>query len=134
MPEWALGHVARVVGGLEGKRVLVLGLAYRENVKEAGHSGALQLIRLLLEAGATALVADPHYTPEEIAVYGATPTDLKSVGECDAVILHAYHEEYRAIDWGRLAASGCKVVLDGRNALNRGIIEAAGMEYVGIGR
>jgi nucleotide sugar dehydrogenase len=134
MPEWALGPVARSLGGLEGKRVLVLGLAYRENVKETWHSGAVRLIELLSEAGAEPLVDDLHYSREEIAAFGAIPVDAGSVAKCDCVILQAYHDEYRLLDWARLAAAGCRVVLDGRNMLERGVIEAAGMEYIGVGR
>ena len=134
MPEWALGQVSKLLGGFDGKRVLVLGLAFRENVKEAGHSGTVRLIELLKSEGATVLVDDPHYTPEEIAAYNATPDDVEKVTACDAVVLQAYHDEYRSLDWGRLAAVGCKFVLDGRNALERSVIEGSGMKYVGIGR
>src|SRR5687768_5507616 len=134
MPEWALGQVARVLGRLQGQRVLVLGLAYRENVREPAHSGTLRLIELLLKEGGEALVDDPHYTSEEIARYGASPAIFGELTACDAVVLQAYHVEYRSIDWGRVAAVGCKVVLDGRNALDSKVVEGAGMLYVGIGR
>ena len=52
--------------------------------------------------------------------------------EREAAILQAAHTCYRQIDFGRLP--GCRVVLDGRNALDRRAIEAAGVVYLGIGR
>ena len=55
----------------------------------------------------------------------------------DAVVLQAYHRAFQALDWAGLAARGCRVVLDGRNALDpaaQAAIRAAGMHYLGIGR
>lgn len=134
MAAWALGRVREELGKLDGRRVLILGLAYRENVKETAFSGAVRLIRLLKEGSALALLNDPHYTDEELARSGAEPVRLDALTQCDAVILQAYHDEYRTLDWQRLAQAGCKVVLDGRNSLNRSVIEATGMVYLGIGR
>ena len=133
MAEWALSRVADLLGNLKGRRVLILGLAYRENVKETAFSGALRLISLLKEYDATPLLNDPHYTDEELSRTGAEPAMLDALPECDAVILQAYHDAYKSLEWSKLAEAGCSVVLDGRNALNRPDIEAAGMVYLGIG-
>jgi nucleotide sugar dehydrogenase len=134
MAAWSLGRLSDALGGLDGKRVLVLGLSYRENVKEPIFSGALRLIALLREADAVPLVSDPLFTDGEIAGYGATPVSLDDLPSGDAVILQAYHDQYRTLDWASLAAGGYKVVLDGRNALDRTAIEGVGMGYIGMGR
>ncbi len=133
MAAWALDKLAGVLGGLGGKRVLVLGLSYRENVKETAFSGAVRLLKMLNEQGATALVNDPLHTPEELSRYGE-PVQLSDLPAVDGVIVQAYHDQYRAIDWPQLARMGCKAVLDGRNTLNRVGVEGAGMRYIGIGR
>lgn len=133
MAGWGLERLAGALGGLEGKRVLVLGLAYRENVKETAFSGAVRLLDLLREQGATALINDPLYTPPELSHYGE-PVELSTLPAVDAVILQAYHNQYRETDWKRIAGLGCKAVLDGRNSLKRVEIEAAGMLYLGIGQ
>ncbi len=134
MVEWALDRLAEALGGLAGRRVLVLGLSYRENVKEAAFSGGPRLIAQLRERQAVPLINDPLYSPEELVRYGAEPVALQPAPRCDAAILQAYHDAYRALDWSLLAAAGCRVVLDGRNALDRRAIEGAGMLYVGMGR
>jgi nucleotide sugar dehydrogenase len=134
MAEWALGRLDTELGGLAGKRVLVLGLAYRENVKESAFSGAVRLLRLLKEKGAIPLLNDPLYASEELSRYGAEPVALDSLPQFDAVILQAYHDAYKSLEWPGLAHLGCKVVLDGRNSLDRGEIEGAGMKYLGMGR
>ena len=49
-----------------------------------------------------------------------------------AVVVQAAHEAYRALDWSRLP--GLELLIDGRNALDRASVEAAGVAYLGIGR
>jgi nucleotide sugar dehydrogenase len=134
MSAWALRRLDTELGGLAGKRILVLGLAYRENVKETAFSGALRLINELQEAGAIPLLNDPLYTVDEISRFGATPVVLEMLPPGDAVILQAYHEQYRTLNWRSLTSLGYRVLLDGRNALDRATIEASGMRYLGIGR
>lgn len=134
MSAWALRRLDAELGGLAGKRVLVLGLAYRENVKETAFSGAVRLVSELKGAGAIPLLNDPLYTDEEISRFGATPVSLPKLPPGDAVILQAYHDQYHGLDWRTLSALGYKVLLDGRNSLDRPTIEAAGMRYMGIGR
>jgi nucleotide sugar dehydrogenase len=133
MVTWALDRLEESLGGLRGKRVLVLGLAYRENVKETAFSGAVRLLSELKRRGAVPLINDPLYSQEELARY-AEPVQQDDLPSFEALVLQAYHEDYRGLDWGRLPGHGCLVVLDGRNALDRAAIEAAGMQYVGIGR
>lgn len=134
MVTWSLDRLAEALGGLGGKRVLVLGLSYRENVKEPVFSGALRIITQLRDMGAIPLVNDPLFTTEEIARYGATPALLTDLPRGDAIILQAYHDEYRALDWPALARLDYKVVLDGRNSLDRAAIRDSGIRYIGIGR
>jgi nucleotide sugar dehydrogenase len=134
MAAWALEKLSGTLGGLAGKRVLILGLSYRENVKEPIFSGALRLSTQLSEAGATPIVNDPLFTDEEIARYGATPAPLDDLPAADALILQAYHDDYRSIEWPSLAGNGYRVILDGRNSLDPAEIKSAGIVYIGIGR
>lgn len=132
MVAWALDRLEEALGGLQSKRVLVLGLAYRENVKETAFSGAVRLLSQLRERGAVPLINDPLYSHDELARY-AEPVQLNALPPFDALVLQAYHDDYRTLDWGRLSEYGCRVVLDGRNSLDAQVIADAGMHYIGIG-
>jgi nucleotide sugar dehydrogenase len=132
MAGYALGALADALGGLRGRRVLVLGWTYRENVREHFWSAAKRLVEQLEEAGAAPLVHDPLYSRAELAALGLVPYDLAQPSSVDAVVLQAYHDAYHQLDFAALP--GCQVVLDGRNALPRQRVEAAGMVYIGIGR
>ncbi len=74
---------------------------------------------------------DPLFSAAEIAAQGFEASTLPPAGAIDAVILQAAHREYLDLDASTL--KGCKVFLDGRGAVDRGRIEAAGMRYVALG-
>ena len=119
-------------GSLQGKTILILGLAYRGGVKESEQSSALLATDALRRRGARVLVNDPLYTDDEIRRHGLEPSPLPPTGTIDAVVLQAAHPEYRGLDYRSLR--GCRAVLDGRNALDARSIEAAGLRYIAIGR
>jgi nucleotide sugar dehydrogenase len=118
-------------GSLEGRTVLVLGLAYRGGVKESMLSSALLLTDALRARGARVLMHDPMFAQDEIAAHGVEPSPLPPRDAVDAVVLQAMHPEYRDLDVASL--KGCRVFLDGRGAFDRERVEAAGMRYVAIG-
>lgn len=132
MAQEATRLLEKALDGLDSRTVLILGLAYRGNVKEPYHSAAFLLNDALRAAGARVLVHDPLFSHEEIAGHGLEPASLEPPPQVDAIILQADHDEYRSMDFG--AFGGCRVVLDGRNALSREGVEAKGMRYIAIGR
>jgi nucleotide sugar dehydrogenase len=133
MAEHGVERLAAVVdGGLAGKTVLVLGLAYRGGVKEAELSSALLVAEALKHKGARVLVHDPLFTPEEIEALGLTASPLPPEAAVDAAILQAGHAEYAALDFATL--KGCRAVLDGRGFFEASKVEASGLRYVAIGR
>ena len=132
MPNEGARLLERSLGGLTGRTVLILGLAYRANVKESYHSTALLLADALSAAGARVLVHDPLFSHEEIRAHGLVPADLEPPPATDAVVLQANHSQYQGLDLGSIP--GCRVVLDGRNVLPADAVTASGASYVGIGR
>jgi UDP-N-acetyl-D-mannosaminuronate dehydrogenase len=131
MAEYAVGKLRGLLGDLSGARVLILGLAYRGDVKEAAFSSTFKLVEALKTAGADALVHDPLYSGDEIASYGLTPATLNPLPDVRAIILQANHREYENLDWA--AIPGCEAVLDGRAALSREQIPGE-MALLWIGR
>ena len=132
MAAYGVARLEEALGSLEGATVLILGLAYRPNVKEAAHSSAFLLSQALAERGARALVHDPLFSNDEIRALGLEPADRFPPERIDALVVQAWHDAYRDLDLRSFA--GCRVVLDGRGALRRATVEAAGLRYVGIGR
>jgi nucleotide sugar dehydrogenase len=132
-PGWVVDRLEQALGGLRGRSVLVLGVSYRENVKEPTSSPGIDIIGLVNDRGGRALANDPFFSDDEIRFVGAEPTALDELGTVDAVVLQATHEEYASIDW-RSALRPGQVVVDGRNRLDPATVTAAGATYLGVGR
>jgi nucleotide sugar dehydrogenase len=131
MAAYAVDRLAAAIDGLAGKTVVILGLSYRRDIKEAAFSSTFLLSKELAARGARALVHDPYFTPDEIRALGLVPAERVPL-DADAVVVQAWHAAYHTLDLSGFR--GCKVVLDGRNALSRESVEALRMRYLGIGR
>ncbi|WP_233880805.1 nucleotide sugar dehydrogenase [Virgibacillus halodenitrificans] len=133
MANYAISKIEKEIGALKSKNILILGLSYRENVKEPTKSTTLLLIDQLKDKKVNVWVNDPLFTDHEILNYGATPLSLKDklVAEIDVVILQAYHKEYSTINFNQFI--NCELVLDGRNKLNKNEISQLGIKYESIG-
>jgi len=132
-PAWVLDRLSDALGGLAGRSILVLGVSYRENVKESTSSPGVDMIRILTERGAKPSANDPYFSDDEIRGFGAEPATLDELGRFDAVVLQATHDEYAAIPW-ESALRGGQVVFDGRNSLDGERVVASGATYLGVGR
>jgi nucleotide sugar dehydrogenase len=132
MAGWAVDRLQARIGQLEGVPVLVLGIAYRADVREDSFSSAFRLRDELRAAGATVYGHDPGFAPDHLRAAGFEPFDLAAPKPVRAAILQAGHTVYETLDVGSLP--GLEILLDGRNVLDRAMVEAAGVAYLGIGR
>jgi nucleotide sugar dehydrogenase len=130
MPGYAVGLAEGHLGALDGKKVAVLGAAYRGGVKETAFSGVFAVVAALAERGAIAVVHDPMYTDAELAELGFT---VHHLGEpCDAAIVQTDHARYREL--AAIDLPGCQVVVDGRNHVPTSTLRSEGIAVVTIGR
>ena len=95
VPRHVVDRLAGAVGDLRGRRVAILGLAYRGGVKELGFSGALALVKVLQARGAVPVLHDPLWSADEIRALDLEPYQLGA--HCDAAIVQAEHDEYRTL-------------------------------------
>ena len=130
MAEKCVAWLAEALGDLDRKRVLVLGLSYREDVKELAFSTALSVIDLLRRQGAVVLANDPHFTHAELAPLEVEVVDLDGNIAIDAVVVQALHREYRDLDWSRF--EGLRVVLDGRGTLDAAALLEQGVRVITV--
>ena len=128
----AIRFLQMALGGLDGVEVLVLGLTYRDGVKELAYSRALPLIERLAFPGAHVLAYDPLLTDEEIVRTGAAPWRWgRPAPAVRAIITQTADPTWRELDsaWFPLL----ELLLDGRNSL-RDLALPAGVVYQGIGQ
>ncbi|HVM24925.1 MAG TPA: nucleotide sugar dehydrogenase [Candidatus Limnocylindrales bacterium] len=132
MGQFAVDLVEDRVGSLDGASVVILGVAYRNDVREDAFSSAFRLRDELLAAGARVLAHDPYFEPDHLRRLGFEPYDLGDPEPVRVAILQAAHAAYRDLDPATLP--NLELFVDGRNALDRARYEEAGIPYVGIGR
>jgi nucleotide sugar dehydrogenase len=126
MPIRAVDRLESLIGSLSGKKVVVLGAAYRGGVKETAFSGVFPTVEELTRRGAVPTVHDPLYTDEELRAEGLEPHHFGV--RADAAIVQADHAQYRTLSSSELP--GVSVVLDGRNFVQ----SADSMRIVQLGR
>ncbi len=126
----ALGEIADRLDGLEGAPVLVLGITYREGVKELAYSRAIPLIRDLAAAGADVAAYDPLMTSAEVEALGARAWAWGESGPFRALVTQTADPQFASLDpaWFPELA----VVYDGRNSL-RSLALPEGVAYLGVG-
>jgi nucleotide sugar dehydrogenase len=120
--------------GLAGKRVLILGASYREDVGDTRHSPSLALADMLAEKRATVAFADPLV---DGGIGVPLHRDLPDAHGSDAVILAVGHKQYRAIDLAAWSGAQRLVVLDANGVLSRQQLQSlrdAGFKVAAIGR
>jgi len=133
-----IGKLQKHLGTLAGKRVALLGLAFKPNTDDMREASSLVLSARLQADGAAVTAYDP--VAEEQArslVSGITFADspLAAVERADAVVLVTEWGEFVGLDWKQVAgAMSGNLVIDGRNALDADAVRAAGLLYEGIGR
>ena len=127
MPVYTVGLAQGAVGELTGKKVAVLGAAYRGGVKETAFSGVFPTVDALREHGAQVAVHDPMYSDDEIAGFG---WDAYHLGDdVDVVILQADHAQYKELSAGDFP--GVQAVIDGRRVLDPSRFEGVTFRTVG---
>jgi UDP-N-acetyl-D-mannosaminuronic acid dehydrogenase len=125
MPAYAVDRLGEVAG----RRVLVLGVTYRGDVKETAFSGAFALRAELERRGARPLFSDPLYSDDELRALGFEPWDGAPVA---AAVVQADHAAYREL--GPADLPGATVVLDGRGVLAPERFSGDGVTLLRIGR
>ena len=116
------------------KKALILGLSFRPNIKEDTFSTSYLLRDALLRDGYEVVLHDTEFSSEELEKKGFTAAHSLYDTASEAIFLVTMHQQYKQLDFTKLHASGARVILDGRNQLNKQEVEQAGLHYIGIGR
>jgi UDPglucose 6-dehydrogenase len=133
-----VSKLQRHLGELAGRRIALLGLAFKPETDDMRGASSLVLAARLLAEGARVSAYDPiaekeagKLMPELVYCDSA----LEAVREADAAVLVTEWKELVGLDWREVAAAmRGNVLIDGRNALDPDVLREAGLTYEGIGR
>ena len=131
-------RVERALGGVEGRLIAVLGLAFKPNTDDMREAPSIPLIQGLVERGADVAAFDPvarHQAEAILTGITYAPDAYAAADGADAVVVVTEWDEFRALDIDTLAARmRGKVLVDLRNVWDGQEAERAGLTYIGIGR
>ena len=132
-------RVASALGGdVSGKRIAVLGLAFKPNTDDMREAPSIPLINALLERGAEVSAFDPVAREQAEKIFSDiefAEDAYAASADADALVIVTEWDEFRALDLEKIAeALRGKVLVDLRNVYDRDEAEEVGLAYYGIGR
>ena len=126
---------------LRGKRLAVLGLAFKGGTEDVRDSPALEIVKRLAEEGASIVAFDPAAMERAAAQLSGFPNitfaggALEACTGSDALLILTEWQEFKVIDLTVIRdALRLPIVIDGRNLLIAEEVEAAGLVYYSMGR
>jgi UDPglucose 6-dehydrogenase len=126
------------LGELAGKRIALLGLAFKPNTDDMRGASSLVLAARLQAEGAHVRAFDPiaeEQARELMPNLDYAQNALDALTGAHAIVLVTEWPQFLDLDWNEVAeAMRGKLVIDGRNALDGDAVVAAGLLYEGIGR
>jgi UDP-N-acetyl-D-mannosaminuronic acid dehydrogenase len=135
-PAYVVNLVTQTLGGLSGRRIAALGLAYKSDVDDLRESPAIEVARILASEGAQVRTYEP-FDPHAV-VPGADPAASLEIAlqNAEAIILLVDHRTFRELDPQQVKGmmSG-HVAIDTRGVWDRAAWAAAGFELhvLGVG-
>jgi UDPglucose 6-dehydrogenase len=137
---WQRGLVVRKLRrhlhGLRGRRVGLLGLAFKPGTDDLRDAPAIDVARWLIEGGARVVAHDPAVARVPPLPDIRLVDDPYSVAErADAIVLMTDWPQYRELELDIIATRmRGRLLVDGRNMFDPAKAENAGLVYQGIGR
>lgn len=133
-----IGKLQKHLGSLIGKRVALLGLAFKPETDDMREASSLVLSARLIADGAEVVGYDPIAAEEAgkllkgVELAGSA---AEAIAGADAVVLVTEWPEFRDLDLSAVAAGmRGNVFIDGRNLLDGTAARTAGLVYEGVGR
>src|SRR5579862_2095216 len=134
-----LRKVHNALWTLRGKKLGVLGLAFKGGTDDIRESPAIFLVQALLQEGSKITAYDPAAMDRARDVLNSSVTFASSPYEAahgaDALLILTEWEEFAALDLARLRQElKFPIVIDGRNLYDPELMSAQGFTYYSVGR
>jgi UDPglucose 6-dehydrogenase len=127
----------RHLGSLVGKRIALLGLAFKPDTDDMREASSLVLSARLRGEGAQVVAFDPvamDNARDLLPGVEMRDTALLALEDSDAAVIVTEWPEFLEIDWaGAAERMGRPLIIDGRNFLDAEHLRAEGFVYEGIG-
>jgi UDPglucose 6-dehydrogenase len=130
--------VEGLLDGLEGRRIALLGLAFKPDTDDVRSAPALSMARRFISAGASVVAFDPRAgenAKREIPKLGLAQDPYAAAVGADCLVICTEWAEFRRLDLSLIRTlMATPMVVDGRNLLDPAEVAAAGLSYYPTGR
>lgn len=134
----AVQHVEKMLGGLQGKVIGLLGLAFKPNTDDMREAASIEIAQQLASKGASVRAYDPVAMENARNLLPGVELagDPYSLAKgCDALIVITEWNEFKNLDLERIRSTmKTPMFLDGRNIYDPAEMRSLGFTYRGIGR
>ena len=130
--------IANLVGGVKGKRIVVLGLSFKPETDDMRDAPSVDIIRALVKAGATVVAYDPvaqHEAEKLLPDIEYARDEYAAATGADALVFLTEWNQFRALDMERIHGLMKNAnIADLRNIYEPADMRALGFNYAGVGR
>jgi len=134
---WALRRLQARLGGLQAKKIAVLGLTYTTHTNTLRRSAAVELCRNLLAEGAEVHAFDPavKQLPAELAQVQLASQIAGALAGADAAAICTEWPEFRKADWAQMVpAMRQRIFVDANRFLEKELENLPAIEHLSVGR
>jgi UDP-N-acetyl-D-mannosaminuronic acid dehydrogenase len=136
-PHFVVDMIKRALGSLDGKKIAVLGLAYKPDVDDLRESPANETVHLLQHEGAQVKAWEPFKPDADMSSINMAPSLEEAIKDADALVLLVKHTEFTKFNPKEIAQkTKARILIDAVNGWNGKAWKAAGFDVhlLGVGK
>jgi UDPglucose 6-dehydrogenase len=134
----AIDHIDAMTGGVKGKTIGLLGLAFKPNTDDMRDAPSIDIAQALTAAGAKVRAFDPVAMDVAAPLLPAVemcPDPYTMSNGCDALMVVTEWNEFKQLDLEKVRELlNAPIIFDGRNIYDPVLMKNAGFKYRGMGR
>ena len=128
MPDFFVAEIENRLGSLKNIKILILGISYRENVRETAYSGSLAILKILKSKGALVFAEDLQFDKNELESLGFNPN--YETADVEVIVVQTKDRNFLRIDYSDFV--NLKLVADGRDFLRNSVLDL-NIDYFSLG-
>ncbi len=134
-PEFVAQAITRAFGELSGRKVAILGLAFKADVDDLRESPAVELAHLLINQGARLTAYEPYKPNANLPGISMHNNLDQLIQESELIIVAVAHRQFRSLNPGKYSnLENERKIFDAVNIWNKSDWEVAGFKYGGLAK
>jgi UDP-N-acetyl-D-mannosaminuronic acid dehydrogenase len=118
-PQVVVERIRSLLGELKGRRIAVLGLAYKPDVDDLRESPAIEVAHLLVDAGAEVKAFEPNKPDAQITHIQVFPTLDAALSDAEIIVILVAHTQFRSLSPEKIGSiTSARLIFDAVHALS----------------